>query len=120
MALQSYRDLEVWKQAIDLVTEVYTLSANFPKSEQFGLTIQIRRASVSIASNIPEGYGRKHRGDYLHRLSIAQGSLCEVETQIIIAGRLKFITKAEASRAWELTQSVGKMLFVMIKKLGEK
>ncbi len=117
MAIQSYRELEVWKQAVDLVTEIYEVTLKFPKSEQFGLTAQIRRASVSVASNISEGYGRNHRGDYLHHLSMARGSLCEVETQLIIAGRLKFITKDDAVPAWELTQSVGKMLFAMIRKL---
>jgi four helix bundle protein len=119
MAIQSYRELEVWNLAVDLVTEIYTLSERFPKKEQFILTAQICRASISIPSNIAEGYGRKHRGDYVHHLSIAKGSLCEVETQIIIAGRLKYVTKVDVKKAWDLTQSIGKMLTVMIGKLGK-
>ena len=103
---------------MDLVTEIYQLTQRFPKSEQFGLTAQVRRASVSVASNIAEGYGRSHRGDYIHHLSIARGSLCELETQLIIAGRLKYITKADAKNAWTLSQDLGKMLLAMLRKLA--
>ena len=66
MGIQSYRDLRVWQSAMDLASEVYSVSANFPSDERFGLTSQVRRAAVSVASNIAEGHGRSHRGEYLH------------------------------------------------------
>lgn len=117
--IQSYRELEVWKKTMELVTEVNTATLGFPKNEQFGLTAQLRRASVSVPSNIAEGYGRSHRGDYLHHLSIARGSLCEIETQLIIAGRLMYIGKDEARKIWNLAQDVGKMLLAMQRKLSK-
>jgi four helix bundle protein len=117
MPIQSYRELEVWKQSMDLVIEVYFLSKKFPKDERFGLISQMQQSAISIPSNIAEGYGRSHRGDYLHHLSIARGSLCELETQIIIAGRLKYVTNAEAKKAWDLCQACGKMFTSMIRKL---
>jgi len=95
---------------MELVEESYRLTANFPAEERFGLTSQIRRSAVSIPSNIAEGYGRTDRGDYCRHLSIANGSLKELETQLIIAGRLGFTTRTNATRAWNLTQDVGKML----------
>jgi four helix bundle protein len=118
MAIKHYRELEVWNQAMDLVIEIYFLSKKLPKDERFGLISQMQRASVSIPSNIAEGYGRTHRGDYLHHLSIARGSSCELETQMIIAGRLKFITQPDVKKSWQLAQAVGKMLTSMQKKLS--
>ena len=115
--LKSYQELKVWKKTIDLVVEVYRLTSKYPPDERFGLTQQSRRASVSVPSNIAEGYGRRDRGDYLRHLSIANGSLKEVETQIVIAGRLKFVTKEEAKLAWALVQEVGKMLAALIASL---
>jgi four helix bundle protein len=103
---------------MDLVIEIYFLSKKLPKDERFGLISQMQRASVSIPSNIAEGYGRIHRGYYLHHLSIARGSLCELETQMIIAGRLKFITQSDVKKSWQLAQAVGKMLTSMQKKLS--
>ncbi|HEY3319507.1 MAG TPA: four helix bundle protein [Planctomycetota bacterium] len=99
MALQSYRDLLVWQKAMDLVVSIYTLSRSFPNDERFGLTSQIRRASISVPSNIAEGYGRSHRGEYLHHLSIARGSLMEVETDLLAAVRLAFVTREQSSEA---------------------
>ena len=110
MGLQSYRFLEVWQRGIDLVELIYKLSAAFPSDERFGLTSQVRRAAVSIPSNIAEGYGRSHRGDYLRFLSIARGSLSEVETQLIVAGRLKFAIREDLNAAWELCQRMGMIL----------
>jgi four helix bundle protein len=84
----TYRDLKVWQTAMDLVGAVYRLTREFPKEETYGLTIQLRRAAVSIASNIAEGKGRSSDKELLHFLSNAKGSLFEVETQIMIADRL--------------------------------
>ncbi len=115
--LKSYQELKVWKKSIDLVVEVYRLTKKYPPDERFGLTQQSRRASVSVPSNIAEGYGRRDRGDYLRHLSIANGSLKEVETQIVIAGRLKFVTKADVKECWSLLQQVGRMLAALIASL---
>ena len=88
--VRSYRDLLVWQRAMDLTVRVYGLSRSFPKDEQFGLTSQVRRAASSIAANVAEGYGRATKPAYLNFLRIAQGSLKELETHMILAGRLGY------------------------------
>jgi four helix bundle protein len=88
--MKSYKDLIVWQKAMDLVVLIYELTSLFPTEEKFGLTSQLRRASVSIPSNIAEGYGRRNKTDNAHFLSIALGSGLEVQTQIILAERLQF------------------------------
>jgi four helix bundle protein len=118
VAIRSYRDLVVWQKAMDMVDEVYSLAATFPVDEKYALASQIRRAAVSVASNIAEGYGRHNRGDYIHHLRIANGSLKEVETQIIIAGRQQYITRESSTPLWHLCQEVGKMLNTLIKSLS--
>jgi four helix bundle protein len=117
MALTNYRDLEVWQAAIDLVETIYKLTKEFPRDERFGFTSQIQRAAVSIPSNIAEGYGRSHRGDYLRHLSVAKGSLAELETQLVVAVRLSFISREQAESAWKLSQRIGGMLFKLISSL---
>lgn len=117
MALETYRKLEVWKRSVDLVESIYVLTRRFPPEEKWGLTSQLRRASVSIAANIAEGYGRTHRGDYLHHLSMSKGSLAEVETHLVIAVRLRFVEREEVTQAWDLAQEVGKMLRKLIASL---
>ena len=97
MGLKTYRELDVWKKAIDLVEAVYVLTATFPASERYGLASQLQRSAVSIAANIAEGYGRSHRGDYLHHLSISRGSLMEVETHLTLAVRLKLASREDVS-----------------------
>jgi len=88
--IKSYRDLVVWQKAMDLVTEIYRVSREFPKDEIFGLTGQMRRAAVSVPSNIAEGYGKSSRKEYIFFLTHARGSLLELETQILIAGNLTY------------------------------
>jgi four helix bundle protein len=88
MTIKSYRDLRVWERAMDLVAASYKLTELLPRSEVHGLTAQIRRAVVSIPANIAEGHGREHLGDYLHHLSVTNGSLMEPETHFLIANRL--------------------------------
>lgn len=117
--IRTYRDLEVWKKAMDLVAGVYGLSKRFPSEERFGLTSQLQRAAVSIPANIAEGHARKHRGDYLHHLSIARGSLAELETHLTIAVRLEYVTRDEAMEVWDYAQEVGKMLNKLIRSLKE-
>jgi four helix bundle protein len=91
MKVKNYRELIVWQRAMDLVEEVYKSSRDFPREEVYVLTSQIRRAAVSIPSNIAEGQGRKSTSEFLHYLSIAHGSLREVETQTLIAYRLRYL-----------------------------
>jgi four helix bundle protein len=117
MALQSYRNLEAWKRAMQLVEEVYRLSTELPGDEKFGLTSQIRRAVVSIPANIAEGYGRVHRGDYVHHLSMSRGSLAEVETLLTVAVRLKLLSRQKAVPCWELAQEEGMILNKLIASL---
>ena len=119
MALKTYRDLEVWQKAVDLVEAVYLLAKSFPAEERFGLTSQLQRAVISVPANIAEGYGRIHRGDYLHHLSVARGSLMEVETHLTIAVRLGFVAREQVLETWQLTQQVGKMLRKLIASLAK-
>jgi four helix bundle protein len=93
MIVQSYKDHIVWQKAMDYAIEVYQISKCFPKDELYGLTNQLRRALVSIPSNIAEGRSRNTKADYLNFLAIAQGSLAETETQIMIAIRLQYVTE---------------------------
>ena len=91
--VKGYRDLLVWGRAMDLVVEAYRLTEAFPREERYGLVQQVRRAAVSVPSNIAEGHGRDHLGDYLRQLSVANGSLMELETQVLIAGRMGYLRK---------------------------
>jgi four helix bundle protein len=118
--MKSYRELEVWKKAMDMVVAVYELTDNIPQQEKYGLISQMQRAAVSIPANIAEGYGRIHRGDYIHHLSIARGSLAELETHVTIAVRLGFVSRETALNIWTMTQEVGKMLYTMIRTLQKK
>ncbi len=117
MALKTYRELDVWKKSMDLVIEAYELTKDFPAEEKYGLSSQFQRAAVSIPSNIAEGYGRKYRGDYIHHLCIARGSLTELETLLTIAVRLKFIQRSQGMEVWKLAQEVGQMLNRLIHSL---
>jgi len=118
--LKSYRDLLVWQKALELSILIYRMSEAFPKRETDGLASQIRRAGVSVPSNIAEGYGRGSRKEYLQFLSIAQGSLKELETQTIIAERLGYVTQSQAERVLSDADSVGKMLGGLIRSLRPK
>ena len=94
-AVSDYRQLVVWQKSIELAVQTYRLSRRFPREEAYGLAAQIRRAAVSVSANIAEGNGRRHRREYVNHLSIARGSLREVETLAEIAWRLGYITAAE-------------------------
>lgn len=117
--MKSYRELDVWQRSMDLVQEAYAVTRLLPADERYGLMSQIQRAAVSVPANIAEGYGRSHLGDYLHHLSIARGSLMELETLLTVAGRLKYLTRSQATQAWRLSQSVGKMLTRLIMSLKD-
>ena len=118
--VKSYQDLIVWQKAISLVTEIYTLTAQFPGHEIYGLSSQLRRASVSIPSNIAEGHGRATRGEFNQFLGHARGSLCEVQTQIFIAHKLGYITGKQEQAVIALTDELGRILNGLITSIVRK
>jgi four helix bundle protein len=115
-AIASFKDLDVWHAAITLTEEVYRLTRGFPASEQYGLTAQVRRAAVSVASNVAEGHQRT-RPAYINHVQIALGSLAEVETQLIVAVRLGFCREADAQAAQSSIDRVGQMLHALLRSL---
>src|ERR1017187_9714689 len=117
---ESFRNLTVWQRAVELTVAVYKLTSSFPDSERFGLINQLRRASVSVASNIAEGYGRCTRGEYVQFLGHARGSNSEVETQIVIAKALGFGSQEMLQTTEELCSEVGRMLGAQMKALRSK
>ena len=116
---KAYRKLLAWQKSMDLVDCVYALVKLLPADERFGLCSQLSRAAVSIPSNIAEGYGRHHRGDYIRHLSFARGSLMEVETQLMICAR-NFIDREQVIPAWQLAQETGKLLTALIRSLSKE
>ncbi len=120
MQVKSHQDLIAWQKAISLVTEVYTITPQFPGHEIYGLTSQLRRASVSIPSNIAEGHGRATPGEFLQSLCQARGSLCEVQTQIVIAHRLAYITEEQGQRFSAKTNELGRILSGLITSIQRK
>jgi four helix bundle protein len=118
--IRTHRDLLVWQKSMVLVTEIYRKSQRFPVQEQYGLTSQIRRAAISIPSNIAEGFGRQSTGDYLRFLNIAVGSLFEVQTQIEIALNLQFINQLDFEEIFEKSREIDRMLSSLIQKLKLK
>ncbi len=120
MAVRNYRDLKVWQRGVDLVVQCYQITELFPRGELYGLVSQIRRAAVSIPSNIAEGNGRDHLGDYLRHLSFASGSLKELETQLWIANRLDFIDEPRLDEVLVGTAEVGRMLSGLKRKLRRR
>lgn len=113
----SFKDLIVWQKAYALVLGIYKVTAKYPQHEQYGLSSQLRRAAVSVVSNIAEGYGRKGRGEYLQFLSLAYASLAEVETQLLLSKDLAYLEGASFKELESLRDEVGGMLFSMQKKL---
>ena len=118
--LKNYKDLKVWQKSYELCLEIYRITAKFPKEERYGLTSQIRRSVVSIPSNIAEGYGRKTTKDYIRMLYISYGSVCELETQILLAGDLDLIEKGELGTLKKDIAEIERMLKALIKSLENK
>lgn len=118
--MRPHENLDVWKKAVDFTIEIYKITESFPKDERFGLTSQIRRASVSIAANIAEGAGRKSTKEFLNFLSIAQGSASEVETEILIAFKLGFCSEEHFKIAYARLGEIGRMLTGLCKHLRSK
>jgi len=117
---QSFKDLLVWQHAIELTTEIYKLTASFPSAERFGLTNQMRRAAVSTASNIAEGYGRATKGEYIQFLGHARGSCSELETQLVIARNLGFGTSPNLETSEALCHDVSRLLSALMNSLRAK
>lgn len=110
MEIKSFRDLLVWQKAMDFVVKVYRVSACFPREELYGLTSQVRRAAVSVPSNISEGHGRETTPDFLKFLGIAYGSLNEAQTQILIGERLGFINESQRTDLIDSAGEVARLL----------
>ena len=117
---KSFRELKVWKKAVDLALLVYEITAQFPKQETYGLSSQMQRASVSIASNIAEGSARGTRRDFRQFVKLAEGSNCELQTQLLIARRLRYASGEKCDVLDGLSDEVGKMLTALSKYLTQE
>ena len=120
MALQSYQDLKAWQKSIDLVHAVYQISSRWPGHELYGLTSQARRAAVSIPANIAEGQGRRSTLDFRRHIGIAYGSLLELETHLIIAARLGYISEVQLSALREQSAEVGRIINGLDRSLEQR
>ena len=118
--IKDYRDLEVWQKAMDLVVMCYQVTKCFPKNEVYGLTSQLQRAAVSVPANIAEGRQRQHSREFLQHLSIAFGSLAEVETHIQIAGRLSYLGEDHIGKVLDKTAEIGRMLHGLRRSIKKK
>jgi len=118
--LKNYKELKVWEKSYQLCLEIYRTSKKFPRHEIYGLISQMRRAALSIPSNIAEGYGRKTTPEYLRSLYIAYGSVCELETQILLSGDLGYLNEISLSKLQEKLGEVERMLKALIKSLENK
>ena len=115
--IQSYKDLIVWQEAMALAEACYRLTREFPRDELFGLTSQIRRAAASVPANVAEGYGREVKGSYIQSLRIAQGSLKELETHLLLAERVDLATSDAIAELTRASERIGKMLRALIRAL---
>ena len=114
--MDNFRNLIVWKRAVELATDVYRITINFPKFELYGLTSQIRRAAVSISSNIAEGAGRRSKKEFAYFLGISYGSACELETQLLIAKNLEYMKESDFDSIFIELNEIQKMLYALEKK----
>ena len=118
--LENYKELKVWQKSYQLCLGIYKITKKFPGDEKYGLTSQVRRAAVSVPSNIAEGYGRKTTKEYIHALYIAYGSLCELETQVMLSGDLNYLNEEILTKVPEDIREVESMLKSLIKSLEKK
>jgi len=118
--MKSYKELEVWQKAVALTVDLYQMTRSFPPQEQYGLTTQIRRAAVSVAANIAEGWGRGSTREYIHFLRIARGSLMELETHLIISHHLGYLQETQLQTLQKQIESVGMMLNRLLGSIGSK
>lgn len=117
---RTHKDLNAWKKACQFCLKIYEVTGAFPEDEKHGLTAQLRRTAVSIPSNIAEGYGRHSRRDYIRSLQIAYGSCCELETQLLIAGELGYMTGQTRSGLEEAFGEVERTLSYLIRSLKKQ
>jgi four helix bundle protein len=117
---QNFQDMTVWQRSIDLTVSIYRLTQRFPKEETYGLVSQLRRAAVSVASNIAEGRGRLNPAEFRQFLGIALGSIFEIKTQLLVAGKLGMGNREQIDEAAGLSEEVSKMLTSLIQKLSTK
>src|ERR1051326_504912 len=120
MTVKNFKELIVWQKAMDLVVAVYQITQRFPREEIYGLTAQTRRSAVSVPSNIAEGQGRRTTRDFINFLSISDGSLCELKTQLHIAMRLGYVMEQEASPLLNTADEAHRLLHGLINSLEEK
>jgi four helix bundle protein len=117
--MRNYKDLKIWVRSVKLASLIYKLTSRFPSEEKFGIISQLRRASISISSNIAEGSARSSEKDFSRFINIAYGSLCEVETQLVIAHDLKFIPTPEHESILLELNELQKMIFTFSKTLNK-
>jgi len=115
--IEGYKDLLVWQKSMVLVEMIYKLTNTLPTEEQWGLKSQMRRAAVSVPSNIAEGYGRQTTGNYKQFLAIGRGSLFEIETQVLLCVRLKYLNEKEAEQILNNITEISKMLYSLLTKI---
>ena len=120
MTVQHYRELEVWQLAMELAEQCYLLTRNYPKEELFGMTSQIRRAAASIPANIAEGQGRAHTKEFLNHLSIARGSLTELETHLLLSQRVGLTSPEKTEPILALTDRISRMISGLRKALEKR
>jgi four helix bundle protein len=116
--IRDFKDLRVWQYGMDLVDRVYRVTKRFPEDERWALTLQLRRASVSIPANIAEGYGRQMSGNYRYHLGVARGSVREVETLMLIGARLGYVDATQSAEIQGLVDGLSGMLTNLIKAIG--
>ncbi len=120
LTMKSFRELRIWEAAMNLVEKIYQITRDFPKEELYGLTSQLRRAAVSIPSNIAEGHTREHLKEYLHHISMAQASLAEVDTQLEIGLRLRYVSATRLDPMQSDLSSLGRQLYSLRNSLTKK
>lgn len=120
MKVQSYKDLDVWKKGVEVVDLVYKMTDSFPRSERYGLAVQMQRAAVSIPSNVAEGFARRSTKEYRQFLHMSLGSCAELETQMFIARRRNYVSSAESSQAEEYLDHESRMLRNLIRSLRDE
>jgi len=118
--MHKYKELKIWQRSVELATSVYSITHKFPKSEQYGLVQQIRRAVVSVSSNIAEGAGRKSEREFVYFLNIAYGSLYELETQLIISANLGYLAEDKKISVEAEINELQKMIYTFIKKVNRQ
>jgi four helix bundle protein len=118
--MQNYKELDVWQKVVRLATDLYTVTGRFPDTEKYGLVAQIRRAATSVPANIAEGWGRGSTKEYIQFLMVARGSLMELETHLIIAGKLRFLDNDLLEQILKQIEDIGKMLNRLVSSLRSR